>query len=1205
MRCEVARTPIPSRDKSMSILLARRLCLALLMVVPACGAAGPVAPELPAAAVQQAPEPPPGPEPPLPPAVHVPRVPVCTSAAPAPRPEPARQVIQSGHLFAATEVAMSRSGLLASASQHDGTLRVWDVARRALLGAQRVETFGLSMAWNDPEPTLTLTYSGMYTRSTVVDAAGKVLGETRRPGFAWPVRTASGTLPAALAAPDEEGKEHELVLTPPGGGGSVRLARPKELFLVEGSAVLARKGKTLLARSGSNLFVWTLAGAGVRPARMVTLTEDAGVRLVAFEVGPDLDFVTIATQANSEPGVTRVSLVPIASSSAKPGKPADLMTADDVNGLAVSPDGARIVVGFGRGLAVFDTATRKMAWSMRGHAWDTKGASFAEGFSMPVFTPDGALLVAQQQAGPLTVLDAATGRLQGRMGEPVRQPSLVAWAGDTTLVASSYGHVAAWDASTGEIARGFDARDLHGVTLLPGGDLLVARRAPCASAALSAPQAALWLDRWTALAPPEAFAARRVPDPQLGCTRKPGEPAAATSIPWPPPRGVLAAPRIVPGYATKIDLAHHVAVVPSKPGFSAASDALLDLATGQTAPIDGLPLRNATSMANDVVLEGGWLFASVRERGKSVLRAWDVRTGKVVGSFDGFLAGLSADGTYAALGQGASAAIVLLPSGAAVTTVSFPGEAVERVGFASGPDDFFVATQTVAAPHNALYRVEKGAATPLGFDPAGTPRGLVPQASGKRLAVLGVDGAIRLWDVPSRELLATLLEFDDDEPLAFTPRGAYAGTAEVAQRVGWVFDAPLEPFRFEQFAEAFDRPDLVRRRLAGEPVDSTERVSRPPHVEILAVASSATARQATLRVRASASGRVDEVRVFVEGRGVASAVVCAAEKELDLTVPLLGHTSRVTVLAYDERGFASNPVVVDVKDASPAGRRPDVWVVSVGVSKYPNLSADYQLALAEEDAKGVVLAFDDQAGEGKAFAAAHAKLLLGPEAAPDRIAAALRELAAMRPEDIAVVFFAGHGVKPDQQEMVFLTSQAAATRASAKANGVGWAVIGEALARAKGRVLVLLDACHSGHLTQDLVVPNNALADALASSGRAGVFVFAAAKGRQLSFEPSGDARALVLDAATRPMVVPPSAGPAGASPHGFFTGALLASLASEATDANRDGTIQLEELVDATTERVMRATKGQQTPWVARHEILGDFGIAASPTRRANGNPR
>jgi hypothetical protein len=102
--------------------------------------------------------------------------------------------------------------------------------------------------------------------------------------------------------------------------------------------------------------------------------------------------------------------------------------------------------------------------------------------------------------------------------------------------------------------------------------------------------------------------------------------------------------------------------------------------------------------------------------------------------------------------------------------------------------------------------------------------------------------------------------------------------------------------------------------------------------------------------------------------------------------------------------------------------------------------------------------------------------------------------------------------------------------------------------------------------------------------------VFAASKGRQVSFEPSS-ARALRLDEAKwKPLAEP------AAEPHGFFTGALLSSLDDPASDHDGDGAIELSEIVDEVERRVGEATDGQQTPWVARRELFGDFALAPAP---------
>ncbi len=101
--------------------------------------------------------------------------------------------------------------------------------------------------------------------------------------------------------------------------------------------------------------------------------------------------------------------------------------------------------------------------------------------------------------------------------------------------------------------------------------------------------------------------------------------------------------------------------------------------------------------------------------------------------------------------------------------------------------------------------------------------------------------------------------------------------------------------------------------------------------------------------------------------------------------------------------------------------------------------------------------------------------------------------------------------------------------------------------------------------------------------------VFAASKGRQLSYEGSG-ARALKLvrpDAALQRKL-------SAVGGHGLFTAALLASLESSDADRNNDGALELSELVDDVTLRVARATDGKQTPWVARRELFGDFRVSA-----------
>ncbi len=290
--------------------------------------------------------------------------------------------------------------------------------------------------------------------------------------------------------------------------------------------------------------------------------------------------------------------------------------------------------------------------------------------------------------------------------------------------------------------------------------------------------------------------------------------------------------------------------------------------------------------------------------------------------------------------------------------------------------------------------------------------------------------------------------------------------------------------------------------------------------------------------------------------------MCSAEGDATFELPELAGNNRFTFSAQDDRGLVSRALVVDAQGPSTA--RPDLWIVGVGVSAYPNLAAENQLRAAHLDARAVVLAFGAQAGPGRPFANAHPVTLVDEDVSVESIRWALGGLAAMGEDDLAVVFLAGHGVKvSDASDMRFLTRNARASTSSVAAEGIGWSEIASMLGAARGRVLLLLDACHAGHLSQELIVPNGALAAKLSQQGRAGVLVFAAAKGRQESLEDRDD---------------------------GYFTRAILDTLADPTADRDHDGRIEVSELIDSVTLRVDVRTHGRQTPWVTRRELFGDF---------------
>lgn len=574
-----------------------------------------------------------------------------------------------------------------------------------------------------------------------------------------------------------------------------------------------------------------------------------------------------------------------------------------------------------------------------------------------------------------------------------------------------------------------------------------------------------------------------------------------------------------------------------------------------------------------------------------------------------YMATFSANGQAVAFRAARRILVFKTENGVLLRTLEAPAE-VTAIAFGRGPGELFAADAT-----GSLHVFSGGQR--VGGDPSdgGTIRALRYENSSRFLATLSEDGAARIWDAATGRLRASMAAFDDEEWVIATPAGAYTGTGEVGERVGWAFMEPPEHFGFEQFAD-FRNDALVRARLTGTATtDAAIAIRRPPRIAIEHVDVERSGDRARVTVHASSDHRVDQIRLFSEGRQVGDALLELASGKVGFEVPLVRGNNRLSAIATDAHGFSSNPAIADV--VSRRSRRPpkDLWVVAIGISHYPKLFDDVewptakkraalqqmQLPAAKNDALSLASALRALAGPGRTFAAAHVQTLVDEEATPAAIRSALETLSEMSPNDVAVVSFAGHGFKPGAgSDMVFATSKSrlrpdgsALARVSVNADTVGWPVLSAALASAKGAVVVLLDACHSGHVSQELIVANDELASRLARERRTGVVVFAAAKGRQSSFEP-GVARARgIVRKGTRHLVRFDED-----RPNGFFTGAVIESLGARRTDRNGDGAIQLSELIEEVTERVSTATGGLQTPWVARRAMFGDFTLVqlASP---------
>jgi WD40 repeat protein/uncharacterized caspase-like protein len=278
-----------------------------------------------------------------------------------------------------------------------------------------------------------------------------------------------------------------------------------------------------------------------------------------------------------------------------------------------------------------------------------------------------------------------------------------------------------------------------------------------------------------------------------------------------------------------------------------------------------------------------------------------------------------------------------------------------------------------------------------------------------------------------------------------------------------------------------------------------------------------------------------------------------------------------TPRAFGLAGMAehSHEVMLRTNSHVPPGAR--LHLLAVGISAYnEDYAKSLRLHYADRDANDLASAI---VGTQGSLYQVQPQVLLNKDASKSGILRALKvmraSMAAGGGNDLAVVHFSGHGAMVDHKLYLLPVEVDARDDAGIQANGLSADDLkGELLELAKyGRVLVLLDACHSGATTMNggtIAIDTDALRTGLAA---ANVTVLTSSKGSETSEERE-------------------------AWKHGAFTKALLDAFNDPEADINRNGLISTTGLASYLTKHVRALTDGKQTPGM---EVRFDTTLFAS----------
>jgi WD40 repeat protein len=461
------------------------------------------------------------------------------------------------------------------------------------------------------------------------------------------------------------------------------------------------------------------------------------------------------------------------------------------------------------------------------------------------------------------------------------------------------------------------------------------------------------------------------------------------------------------------------------------------------------------------------------------------------------------------------------------------------------------------------------------------------------IAALG-DGTMRWYRAgDGKELLALFVSPDQRRWIAWMPSGYYACSVGGEELLGWQLnrgeDKAADFFPASQFRETYYKPELVRLALGfgtGGGIVKPENIidKIPPVVTILTPESGALIESKPIRIQYNVRSVLPVLKTSIKmnGRPVDSEVdIKQIGENFVAEFSLPDEDCEVSVLVKNRFGFSA-PAVVRLKgkaetliarggeQAVKQGNnylttslnKPSLHVLSIGVSTYQK--PDLKLGFAAKDADDIHTVFRNQ--EGKMYRKVYSTILTEQNATRENILEALKKLQTnTKTQDVAIVFMAGHGYNDANDDFFYLPVEADQTKL--KETSLFYEDIRQHLADIKGKVVFLIDACHSGNVwgkdsrKADMVRLAN-----ISSSPENGIVVLSSSSAAQSSFEMKKWG-------------------------NGVFTKAVLEGLSGGAALLKEDY-ITVKELDVYVEKAVINLTEGLQRPTTVIPNAISNFPI-------------
>lgn len=497
-----------------------------------------------------------------------------------------------------------------------------------------------------------------------------------------------------------------------------------------------------------------------------------------------------------------------------------------------------------------------------------------------------------------------------------------------------------------------------------------------------------------------------------------------------------------------------------------------------------------------------------------------------------------------------------------------------------------------------------------------------PSAAGT-VALGLMDNSISIRDSKTLHEKYRIFQNESFDYLFITPDHYYKADRRAASTL--FFNWNFKTFSLNQFDVFFNRPDRVlaatgfssngelelmkkayeKRTRAAPSVDLKNLLSGAlPEAAIVSreeIPFQSSSAELNIEVKAfSRQGSLSSIHVLANGVplfGKDGISVAGNETEKSIRIPLLPGTNKISVYCQNSAGVRSlgDEVVVERTQTVQA---PDLYFFGTAIDAYrlPALNLQY----AVKDARDLTKLF---AGS-KSFSHVYIDTLFNRAVTAENVLALKSKLMRTKPEDVVVVFFAGHGFLDENFDFRY-----ALWDMDPENPGGSGLLYSELEALLEGiparNKLMLVDACHSGTVDKDEIIETTEnLIQKRAGNERTVTQSFTSVhhnvfkaglidrKGFELMQElffglgSNSGAQVVVATAGDR------TALESEEWQNGVFTYSIIKGLTEMTSDLDNNGVITTDELVNYLKPAVQELTGGKQTPRFREENIDNHFVI-------------